>query len=57
MGVVASVLVAVVMLWIIGAVFGSVRVSAISMVMMIVRYGGCSFDLVVVAMRVSMRVA
>ena len=45
MGVVASVLVAVVRLWIISTVF------------VMVRCGGCSFDLVVVAVRVSMRVA
>ena len=55
MGLVAPVLVAVVMPWIISPLFGSVCVSSISMVLMIVRYGGCSFDLV--AVRVSMRVA
>ena len=57
MGLVALVLVAVVMPWIISPLFGSVCVSSISMVLMIVRYGGCSFDLVVVAVRVSKRVA
>ena len=55
MRLVPNVLVVVVMPWFVSHLFESVRVSSISMVLMIVRYGGCSFDLVVV--RLSMRVA
>ena len=57
MGPVAPVLVAVVMLWIISTLFGIVRVSSIAVVVMIVGDSDGSFDLVVVAVRVSMRVA